>query len=208
MPEAKAQDGVTDKPLKIAKTPKAQKTPKVKGVPNRHLHARTTFLYQAATYLTLQAATETPEQGKEHTETSIRVPNNANVRVRPQSALALQMGTHLRAVSLKGQVRLSTALKRTLCKTCNAILIPGQTSTQAVENESRGGRKPHADVLVIECSFCKSKKRFPVGATRQQKKAKRAPKRKDTPPSEMSVDVEQPITPVFQTGTDQSASSS
>jgi ribonuclease P protein subunit RPR2 len=32
------------------------KAPKSKGVPSKHLHARTTFLYQAATYLTLQTA--------------------------------------------------------------------------------------------------------------------------------------------------------
>jgi len=211
MPEDNAQDNATDKPPKTAKTPRAPKTPKapkVKGVPNKHLHARTTFLYQAATYLTLQAAAETHEQGKENLDAPNQAPSVAIARVRPQSALALQIGTHLRAVSLKGQVRLSTGLKRSVCKTCNAILIPGQTSTQTVENKSKGRRKPHADVLVIECSFCKSKKRFPVGATRQQKKAKRAFEKKDTSPSKMSVYVEQSTTPTFQTGTDHSVSSS
>jgi ribonuclease P protein subunit RPR2 len=211
MPEDNAQDNATDKPLRTAKTPQAPKTPKVpkvKGVPNKHLHARTTFLYQAATYLTLQAATETQEQGKENIGAPNQSSSDAIASIRPRSALALQIGTHLRAVSLKGQVRLSTELKRTVCKTCNAILIPGRTSTQTVENDSKGGRKPHADVLVIECSFCKSKKRFPVGATRQQKKAKRAFKIKDTSPSKMSVCFEQSATPTFQTGTDQSVSSS
>jgi ribonuclease P protein subunit RPR2 len=211
MPQDNTHGNAQDRPPKTAKTPKTTtvtSTPKVKGVPNKHLHARTTFLYQAATYLTLQAAIDTQEHSKEKTEAANQALTGGSVHVRPQSALALQLGSHLRAVSLKGQVRLSTDLKRTLCKTCNTILIPGQTSTQTVENESKGERKPHADVLVVECNFCKSKKRFPIGVARQQKKAKRASNKKASSPDTMSVDVEQSATPALRTGTDQSASSS
>ncbi|PVI05839.1 Rpr2-domain-containing protein [Periconia macrospinosa] len=129
------------------------KPPKTKGVPNKHLHARTTFLYQAATYLTLHSATGA----------SASVP----------SSLALQLGSDLQIVSRKSQVRLSADLKRTICKTCNTVLIPGRTATHTVENDSKGGKKPWADVLVVGCTFCGAKKRFPVGATKQQSKAER-----------------------------------
>lgn len=123
------------------------KQPKPKGVPNKHLHARTTFLYQAATYLTLRAG--------------------------EPSGLALQLASDLHAVSRKGQVRLSSELKRSVCKTCYAVLIPGRTATQTLENESKQGKKPWADVLVLACTVCGTKKRFPVGAKRPKKKSER-----------------------------------
>jgi ribonuclease P protein subunit RPR2 len=165
------------------------KPPKTKGVPNKHLHARATFLYQAATYLTLQngAVSETvvsetsPSQGC--------------------SGLALQLGSDLQNVTRKGQVRLSMDLKRNICKSCNTILVPGRTVTQRIENQSKGGKKPWADVLIVECSLCGSKKRFPVGAKRQPRKTER-----DVMMSE-SGDVDQSMTSAVQTTTDQSAAS-
>ncbi|CAI6339378.1 unnamed protein product [Periconia digitata] len=137
------------------------KLPKTKGVQNKHLHFRTTFLYQAATYLTLHS----PAAGPVGSASSHAYSNRA-----------LQMGSDLQAVSRKGQVRLSAELKRTICKCCNTVLIPGRTATHTIENDSKGAKKPWADVLVIGCTFCGAKKRFPVGATKQLKKAQRMPK--------------------------------
>jgi ribonuclease P protein subunit RPR2 len=39
-----------------------------------------------------------------------------------------------------------------------------------IENLSKGGRKPWADVLVVRCRVCGFVKRYPVGARRQRKK--------------------------------------
>ncbi|EMD96223.1 hypothetical protein COCC4DRAFT_35925 [Bipolaris maydis ATCC 48331] len=139
------------------------KAPKAKGIPNKHLHARSSFLYQAATYLTLQTAevTETP-RGKHPTPKS---PNSLS--------LALSLSSDLQQVSRKGQLRLAVSLKRTLCKSCNSILVPGRTATHRIENASKGGKKPWADVLVITCGVCAGQKRFPVGAAPKVKKGKR-----------------------------------
>ncbi|KAF2651975.1 Rpr2-domain-containing protein, partial [Lophiostoma macrostomum CBS 122681] len=143
------------------------KPPKKKGVPNRHLHARTTFLYQAASYLTLH-----PSAGNLRSSGSgIKASDSASAT--GCSALALQLGAHLRSVSHKGQIRLSPDLKRSICKSCDAILIPGKTATHALENKSKDQRKPWADVHEITCTICSSKKRFPVGATRQPRKIRR-----------------------------------
>jgi ribonuclease P protein subunit RPR2 len=125
---------------------------KPKGAPNKHLHARTAFLYQAATYLTLQT---------------------------DRSPLALGLGSDLQQVSRKAQLHVSVELKRSICKSCNSILVPGRTATQKIENDSRGGRKPWADVLVVQCDVCGGKKRFPVGAKRQGKKGERGLLRKE-----------------------------
>lgn len=176
-----------------------------KSVPNKHLHARTTFLYQAATYLTLQAganASQTVDSEivvGQHTEES---------RLKPSKA-ALQLGLHLRGVSSKGQVHLSADLKRSICKTCNAILIPSRTSTHVLLNESKGGRKPWADALEVHCNICGSKKRFPVGANRQQNKSERGAKAKDDKKlrGEDSANIELSTTPPVPTNPSQSPGS-
>lgn len=144
------------------------KAPKTKGIPNKHLHARSTFLYQAATYLTLQAATQ------EHVAAEVaRDKEDDSIETQRHSPLALELGSDLQQVSRKGQLRLAVDLKRSMCKSCNTVLIPGRTLTQSIENPSKGGKKPWADVLVVVCLICGGKKRFPVGATKQLKKAKR-----------------------------------
>lgn len=142
------------------------KPSKPKGIPNKHLHARTTFLYQAATYLTLQTTKNT------ETETKDSVSPESSLPQQP-SPLALQLGADLHTVSRKAQLRLSVDLKRSMCKSCNAVLVPGRTATQEIENQSKGGKKPWADVLVVSCGRCGSKKRMPVGAKRQLKKRDR-----------------------------------
>lgn len=90
-----------------------------------------------------------------------------------RSPLALALGSDLQQVSRKGQLRLSVDLKRSLCKSCNTVLVPGRTASHEIENLSKGGSKPWADVLVVTCGVCGGKKRFPVGATKREKKAER-----------------------------------
>ena len=173
------------------------KPPKPKGIPNKHLHARTTFLYQAATYLTLQTA------GSTETETKLAVSSGSSLPQQP-SPLALQLGADLHTVSRKAQLRLSVDLKRSMCKSCNAVLVPGRTATQEIGNQSKGGKKPWADILVVSCNHCGSKKRMPVGAKRQPKKRDRLLAPATTTTSDMEG-VES--TPAVLTATEQSPSS-
>jgi ribonuclease P protein subunit RPR2 len=143
-----------------------------KSISNRHLHARATFLYQAATYRTLQA-TAAQSDTASVLDTVANRADRQRLCNQPIVPPALQLGSHLRSVSKKGQVQLSTDIKRTICKKCNAILIPGRTCTHTIENKSKGGLKPWADVLEVGCNICGAKKRFPVGAARQSKKKHR-----------------------------------
>lgn len=144
------------------------KPPKSKGIPSKHLHARTTFLYQAATYLTLQTS-----KAANGSRTVEHLDSSHSLSPQARSSLAVRLCSDLQQVSRKAQLRLSVELKRTMCKRCNTVLLPGRTATQIVENMSKGGMKPWADVLVLECTTCGSEKRFPIGAERQAKKAKR-----------------------------------
>lgn len=75
-------------------------------------------------------------------------------------------GRNLDLVAKKAVLKLSPALKRTLCKRCNILLVPGLTMCMKIENESKE-KSPHNDVLVHTCLECDEKRRFPVGKDRQ-----------------------------------------
>ncbi|POS84724.1 hypothetical protein EPUL_004530 [Erysiphe pulchra] len=88
-----------------------------------------------------------------------------------------RLASELRAVSLKTQIRLSPHVKHSICKTCSTILIDGSTCSNLIENNSKGGKKPWADILVKRCYTCDSVKRFPISAQRQERREVR--KRKE-----------------------------
>lgn len=178
---------------------------KAKSVSNRHLHARISYLYQAATYLSvgppdcaIRKATPTATRdvknevhhassGASHgqppdapaprdlstfdsvVDRHVTSASSRTTAEQKRSGLGQLLVSQLRSVSLKGQVRLSRDLKRSICKCCNAVLVPGRTSTTTIENESKGRRKPWADVFVVECTTCGIKKRFPVGGMKRRR---------------------------------------
>ena len=178
-----------------------------KGLAQKHIHSRISYLYQAATYLAnvahqsrartpyiengimkqsepseeLQCAVAAPKPVSDNalpvlpTDHEIGMPKIApdGERRNEGSALSRQLVVHLQAISLKSQVRLSPAMKHTICRRCGILLVPGSTSTSHLENSSRGGRKPWADVLVTTCTACGSAKRFPVGTKRQGRRESR-----------------------------------
>lgn len=92
--------------------------------------------------------------------------NNSTAR---NLALSCQLLNQLRAVSLKSVIRITPSMKHSICKRCDVLLVPGSTATAGMENKSREGKKPWADVLVVTCIACGTAKRIPVGAKRQLK---------------------------------------
>ncbi|RMZ34169.1 hypothetical protein D0859_01672 [Hortaea werneckii] len=111
------------------------------------------------------------------------------VQLPHSGGLPLHLATHLRQVALKSQIRLRTDVKHSICKRCSSILIEGTTSNKRIENKSKGGRKPHADVLVISCKVCGADKRFPVGAKRQKRKGERDQLESGVDPSSVTLDM-------------------
>lgn len=159
----------------------------VKGPP--HIHARIAYLNKIATLMasnqdsarhdTREIANGVSAIAASSTSSSA---SQADQSHGSETSLAKHgvpylYGSQLRAISRKGQVALSQDLKRSLCRVCNGPLIQGQTCTEHLENRSRGGRKPTADVKILHCSTCGTNKRFPVGARRQLKKSKRLAQR-------------------------------
>lgn len=128
----------------------------------------------------VQSKSTDPTEEAHHVkvETPETLPSVSHSSVNQVSMNTLGPSCHLisqlRSVSLKGQIRLSQAMKHSICKRCDALLVPGNTSSTRVENKSRGGKKSWADVLMVTCHSCKALKRFPVGAKRQRRRPHRA----------------------------------
>jgi ribonuclease P protein subunit RPR2 len=132
------------------------------SVPNRHLYSRMSYLHQAATYLASQDSTT---ERRTTTEDKLAPP--------PSHNLARHLVAGIRTVGRKALIRPSPRMKQSLCKHCDSVLIEGKTCITSVENASKGGRKPWADMLVVRCITCENVKRYPVNAPRQKRKGLR-----------------------------------
>lgn len=166
-----------------------QKTTTGANVPHRALCSRISYLYQAAAYLAAQAQPATPVSQDEAvdfqtTEPKPTIKGTSNTTTAPDlqhaHALPRKMISDLRDVSLKMQIRLSPAMKHTMCKRCDTFLVDGTTCTTEVENKSKGGNKPWADMLVKRCGNCGCERRYPVNSDRQTRRPHRVAKANNT----------------------------
>lgn len=177
----------------MAKKSKVSQT-STNGV-NKHILARALYLYEAAKYLQQQKLHGPKKDGDGPASTGLK--KNAGLDAttlefrksqeltgRPFLGKPSCLGEQRRLVSHqkgvcmkgKGQARLPVDLKRSICKRCETILEEPSTCSTIVENESRGGAKPWADVRVVQCLCCGTEKRFPIGSRRQLRKGKRGSK--------------------------------
>jgi ribonuclease P protein subunit RPR2 len=167
-----------------AKTQKA-----VASAPNKALHSRVSYLYQAAAFLSTRQLNFSETAGSDIVEPKRNSANtddngtktsvSQNVLGPGSLSLSRKLLADLRSVSLKAQIRLSPTIKHSICKRCDTMLIEGSTCTSGIENQSKHGRKPWADVLVRTCSSCGSQRRFPVTAERQKRRPFRVSKVQD-----------------------------
>ncbi|KAK8005258.1 hypothetical protein PG990_011295 [Apiospora arundinis] len=145
------------------------------SVPNRPIYSRISYLYQAASHLAASSRRESSSAAGHRgvdQPTETKGPSQDDTQLRRTCSRHLL--TTMRTTSEKAVIRLSPALKHNVCKFCDSLLIEGETCVSVVENASKGGKKPWADVLVIRCKACKGVKRFPVGASRQKKQKLRS----------------------------------
>ena len=169
------------------------KSPKASSSGNRPIFSRVSYLYQAATYLSRTQAVpckalgqsdpaqashredgSNPAPGLVHGTAAATPPQDEPVAAHANNiGFSRRLLFHLLEVSLKSQTSLSPDLKRTICRRCHSLLLPGQSCRLRIENASRGGRKPWADVLVVECSVCMAVRRFPIGQERRPRRDRR-----------------------------------
>jgi ribonuclease P protein subunit RPR2 len=149
------------------------------GVQNRAIYSRASFLQQAATLLSLSAhrevsATSKGDLSPSQTRLVVEGPSETSPPNDFQlQGMARRLATDMRSVSLKTRIRLTPTVKQAICKFCDSILIEGHSCTSTVENRSRGGKKPWADVLVRRCHTCGRERRYPVSAEKQKRKTER-----------------------------------
>ncbi|QUC20135.1 uncharacterized protein UV8b_04376 [Ustilaginoidea virens] len=143
------------------------------GVQNRAIYSRASYLYQAATYLSRRADADALENaasaGQAPADKAHPAAANDGSQRKALGNLSRLAITTMKSVSLKAQIRQSPPLKRTVCKLCDTLLVPGRTCRSTVENASKGARKPWADMLVVECKTCGNRRRYPVDAPRQKR---------------------------------------
>lgn len=157
-------------------------------IPQKHLHSRISFLYQAATYLaSVQTTVVTPTLAVDVSNPSTSDPTTTTVSSVPvgdrgasypdlptssirESAPSRQLLSHLHAVSRKAQISLSPNMKHSICKRCHTLLVTGSNCHEILENLSRGSKKPWADVMVRRCLTCGTEKRTPTRIKGQAKK--------------------------------------
>ncbi|KAJ5339371.1 hypothetical protein N7452_006099 [Penicillium brevicompactum] len=175
-----------------------------------HIRARLDYLHQAAVYLQNQSKQQDGEnlsqaphgaqlrQQRQSQSTSGTVHNKSKAEQStptspetegPLGNISRTCVLHLRDVAMKTQIRLPVTLKRTLCKRCATLLKPGVTSSHEIRNESRGGKKPWADVLIVRCLPCGAEKRFPQTEKRAKKLSERG-KEKKTALSQNDIDMD------------------
>lgn len=147
------------------------------SVPNKVIYSRLSFLYQAAAYLQTQEPPSTTTEAQSQDRASKSESEIQGQEPGPgrdiRGAASRRLLSDLRAASLKTQIRIDPAVKRTVCKYCDSLLVEGVSCRSVVENKSRGGRKPWADVLVVRCGTCGGEKRVPVCAGRQKRRGLR-----------------------------------
>ncbi|KAI8896935.1 RNAse P Rpr2/Rpp21/SNM1 subunit domain-containing protein [Globomyces pollinis-pini] len=94
------------------------------GIPNKDIYDRMNFLYQAATLYSQN----------------------------PLKKYSHHLSSQLKSVSKKLVIRMDPSIKRTICKKCDGVLIPGKTCELDV-NEF---------LVNVVCNVCQHSKRFPI----------------------------------------------
>ncbi|CZT03263.1 uncharacterized protein RAG0_10076 [Rhynchosporium agropyri] len=154
--------------------------PKTGGVPNKAIYSRVSYLYQAAAYMAAQQqkppmteslVTAETKDNMESSRTSLR--SSTELPSPLSQPASRRLVSDLRAVSHKVLMRISPAMKHSICKNCDTMMIDGSSCSSEVENRSKGGKKPWADMLVRRCNTCGYAKRFLLAAKRQQRRPQR-----------------------------------
>jgi len=159
-------------------------TPNPNGVVNRDILQRLNFLYQASTYLesisrqcdvrtmvdsSIDTTEEVPAEASGSVTSTLRLPNAQSTRSerhreRRRQRRVIQAADigrgYVRAMRLIGQkttVKMDPTVKRTLCKGCDTVLIPGLSATVRVN-----GSNNHRHLLTTSCLRCKLSRRIPA----------------------------------------------
>jgi ribonuclease P protein subunit RPR2 len=164
---------------KMPKKPNNQNTsthrstvPAAQSVPNRDVIQRLSYSYQASAFIASIASTS----GIKNTPTSLHQdqnqpqsqnqPQNQNRQTRRRDRRVTTVNTHdigrrwaqeIKNAAKKATVRLDPSIKRTLCKTCSSILMPGYNVSIRIKPS-----KSHKHHVRYTCNTCTTHLRIPA----------------------------------------------
>ncbi|KAI0775818.1 RNAse P Rpr2/Rpp21/SNM1 subunit domain-containing protein [Trametes elegans] len=143
----------------MAKKNKNQEpTATLNNVANRDIVQRISFLYQASTYLiSVSQSLPNPLENVKERHSRKRAKKDRLRHPRNTADLSRSYVGAMRSVGQKTMVRMDPSLKRTLCKGCDAVLIPGFTATVRVKP-----LRSHGGEVVYTCHACDTFKRIPA----------------------------------------------
>jgi len=98
-------------------------------------------------------------KGRKHPEAAVRMnflhqAAACVLKATGNKVLSAALGSHMLAVGQKSQVRLSKDIKRTICKGCHLLLVPGASANVTVT-----GPKKEKKVHLL-CHLCKTQRSF------------------------------------------------
>lgn len=137
--------------------------PNPNSVANRDILQRLSYLYQASQLLGTSSVPPPPVPGPIPAGlhgAERRLEARRRTRERHGTApadLARAYVRDMRAIGMKTNMRMDPAVKRTLCKGCDMVLVPGLTAQVRVNTSSNAG-----NVVCYTCLSCHKPRRFPA----------------------------------------------
>ncbi|KAF9792598.1 Rpr2-domain-containing protein [Thelephora terrestris] len=155
----------------MAKKQRENAPPNPHSVPNREIMQRLNFLYQASTWLSSLPAskgdvTPTAEPSVPPVISSdSKGKKKQKPRVPPVTPAYLSRAyvSSMKAIGRKTVVKLDPSVKRTICKGCDALLIPGMTAIVRSKPSSS-----HKKMVRLSCVNCKTMRRIPAPPISQE----------------------------------------
>ncbi|KIK09695.1 hypothetical protein K443DRAFT_298120 [Laccaria amethystina LaAM-08-1] len=155
----------------------------INSIANRDIIQRLNFMYQASVYLqslstfastsSTSSADSMDQSGVSPCEASGSVTEPSSPpkaakgkrkrvigRKKTVNDLARSYVHALKVVGQKTTVKMDPSIKRTLCKGCNVVLVPGSTAIVRVKRSSS-----HGHSVVYTCTGCKTSRRIPAPPT-------------------------------------------
>ncbi|OCH93759.1 Rpr2-domain-containing protein [Obba rivulosa] len=145
------------------------------SVTNRDIIQRMNFLYQASAYLNSISPARGPQPSESRIKSLPAQDDTGSSQAQPSAGkqkrleklrmrhpttaheLARSYVKSMRSIGQKTTVKMDPAVKRTLCRKCDVVLIPGATATVRVKTSSS-----HGHIMCYTCMSCKTTRRIPA----------------------------------------------
>ncbi|KAI0682543.1 RNAse P Rpr2/Rpp21/SNM1 subunit domain-containing protein [Cytidiella melzeri] len=154
----------------MAKKKSQDEAPSPCTVHNRDIMQRLNYLYQASVLLSSakpfpadNTVPTVPMPASKTSGTSHRQQCKREMLEQRNPSTAVDLArTYVRSMKVIGKkttVRMDPTVKRTLCKKCAIVLVPGSTALVRVKSSG-----PHGHVVLWTCLACKTTRRIPAPA--------------------------------------------